>query len=143
MESSQLIAGTEAVIDALGHWPTFHDAEVIKFSIERALPVEVGNTLAKLVVHVRRYTTTGEGTAQHQQVLTKGVLVHFVFRGVCELELSDFNHQNVINAILVSQPGGGDSPLFIEVESIWGFGGIFQCASASVEAAEVLPNAAA
>jgi hypothetical protein len=142
MEHPQFIKDAEAVIESLGYWPSFHDAEVVKFSAERALPVIVDSTLARLVVHVRQYATTGEGTAQCQQVLTKSVLIHFCFKGVSDLDLSDFNHQNVINALGVSQHHGADSPLIVEVESIWGLGGSFQCVSATVEAVEVLLNAA-
>jgi len=143
MQATQFIVGTEAVVDALGYWPSFHDAEVVRFSAERALPVEVGNTLARLVVHVRQYATIGEGTVQYQQVLRKSVLVHFLFKGVSELELSEFNHQNVIDSITITQPGGANAPLRVEVESIWGFGGVFQCTSSAIESVEVLLDAAA
>ena len=136
------IAGTEMVVAALGYWPTFHDAEVISFTAERALPFKFGFTVVRLAVHVRRYETIGEGTARYEQVLRKSVLVRFLFNGACELELSDFNHQNVINAISVARVEGIEAaPLLVDIESIWGFGGSLRCSSASIEAVEVLANA--
>ncbi len=136
------IASTEMVEAVLGYWPTFHDAEVISFAAERALPFKSGFTVARLAVHVRRYETVGEGTAQYEQVLRKSVLVRFVFNGACEFELSDFNHQNVINAISVARVEGNEAaPLLVDIESIWGFGGSLRCSSASIESVEVLTNA--
>ena len=95
-----------------------------------------------MAVHVRKYESVGEGTAQYAQVLRKSVLIRFAFSTVSELELSDFNHQNVINSITVEQAGGNSlSGLQVTIESIWGFGGTFRCMSASVETVEVMSNA--
>ena len=136
------IANSERVLEALGYWPTFHDAEVISFLVERALPLRSGYSSARMAVHVRKYESVGEGTAQYAQVLRKSVLIRFAFSTVSELELSDFNHQNVINSITVEQAGGnGLSSLQVTIESIWGFGGTLRCMSASVETVEVMSNA--
>lgn len=134
------IAGANKVVEALGFWPTFHDAEVMAFSAERALPVKSGVTVARLSVHVRQYRTVGEGTAQYAQVLSKSILIRFLFIGACELELSGFNHQNVINSILVT-PIETNEPanLLVDIESIWGFGGTIHCSSIEIESVEVLP----
>lgn len=138
MPEKQHIVGARKVIEALGYWPTFHDAEVISSSVERGFPFKSGHAVARLAVHVRQYETVGEGTAECHQVVRKSVLVRFVFHGACELKLSDFNHQNVINAITISkQVGDEESRLLVDVESIWGFGGTLQCVSASVEAVEI------
>lgn len=144
MRAEEHIVASELVIEALGYWPMFHDAEVISFSAERALPFKGGYSVARLSVHVRHYETVGLGTAEYEQVLRKSVLVRFVFNGACELELSDFNHQNVINSITISKVSGREDPLFlVDVEPIFGFGGSLQCSSASVEAVEVLSDAEA
>jgi len=138
------LVGSQQVIDAWGYWPSFHDAEVISFSVERALPFESGHAIARLSVHIRRYEVVGEGTVNYKQALRASVLVRFVFNGACELALTDFNHQNVINAIRVStfssESGKSESRLLIEIDPIWGFGGTFQCKSAAVEAVEILSN---
>lgn len=142
MHSVDHIVNTEKVVEALGYWPTFHDAEVISFSAERALPVGNGSTCARLAVHVRQYSAVGEGTAQYELVLQKSLLVRFVFNGACDLELSDFNSQNVIDSITVSRFEKDEAAsLRVDIESIWGFGGSLRCSSVVVEAVEVLPNA--
>ena len=138
------IVGTESVVEALGYWPTFHDAEVISFSAERGLPFKKDYSVARLSVQVRKYELFGEGTASYEQRLQKNLLIHFAFRGACEFELSDFNHQNVINSLTVSLLHNDEvANLHVEIESIWGFGGSLRCSSAEVERLQVLPNAEA
>lgn len=134
------IQGTEKVIAAFGSWPCFHDAEVISFSAERELPVRKGGTVARLAVHVREYETVGEGTVDYDIKETKSVLIRFLFRGACDFEISDFNLQNVIDAIDVSLAEANDSAdLKVTLEPIWGFGGSLRCESIEIEAAEILP----
>jgi hypothetical protein len=137
------IAEAQRVVAALGFWPSFHDAEIVKFSVERAVPVEAGSAVARMVVHVRQYATIGEGTSQYQRILVKSVLIHFAFIDVNDLELSNFNHQNVIGAIEVAQLEGAESLLAVEIESVWGLGASILCSTVAVEAVEVLLNAAA
>ena len=141
MQPIDHVFGTSKVVETLGYWPTFHDAEVISFTAERALPIKCGHSTFRMAVHVRSYETVGEGTAQYARVLSANVLIHFLFADACDFEFSEFNHQNVINAIVIT-PVTTTEPanLSVEVESIWGFGGVLRCSRVEVEAVEVLPN---
>ena len=142
MQYVEHISGTEKVVELLGYWPTFHDAEVISFSAQRAVPGKKGATVARLAVLVRQYEAVGEGTAKYELVLRKSVLVRFVFNGGCNFELSEFNLQNVINSLTVFPAKSDEAAnLHVDIESIWGFGGSLRCVSAAVEAVEVLRNA--
>ncbi|MBC7624383.1 MAG: hypothetical protein H7232_13450 [Aeromicrobium sp.] len=144
MEAVVHITGSEKVSDALGFWPTFHDAEVISFSAERALPLQIDYTVARLAVHVRHYKSVGEGTVDYELALQKSVLVRFVFHGACDFTLSEFNHQNVINSISVSCIDNNEAAnLRVDIESIWGFGGSLRCSSVAIEAVELLFDARA
>jgi Immunity protein 50 len=128
LQPSKVIVGSDSVISLLGYWPSFHDAEVISFFAERAAEVTKNSTVAKLCVHVRTYVSHAAGTAQYKQILKSSVLVNFIFQGARTFELSDFNHQNVINAIEVTETSENGSPaLIVEIESIWGFGGTLVC----------------
>lgn len=142
MQPIEHIVGTGKVVEVLGYWPTFHDAEVISFSAERALPIKCACSIFRMAVHVRNYTTVGEGSAQYAQVLSANVLIHFLFTEVCDFEFSGFNHQNVIDSIVIT-PVATDEPakLRVEVESIWGGGGVLRCSRIEIEAVEVLSNA--
>jgi hypothetical protein len=144
MEIIKHIDGSERVEKALGFWPSFHDAEVISFSVSRALPLDTNICFAKLVVHVRQYAEVGVGTAEYALAIVKNVLVNFIFKGVSDLSVSEFNHQNVINSIkFKSTEALGTPSISVEIESIWGFGGSLQCNSVVVESVEELPIAQA
>ena len=146
MSSTEHFVGSERLVSVLGHWPSFHDAEVISIAAERPLPVEVGAATVKLVVHVRNYETRGQGTAKYEQVLTKSVLATFLCRRVADFELSEFNHQNVINSLSAHHSESSehpDSPTVVTIESIWGVGGTVRCSEIELVAVDLLPNAGA
>ena len=123
-----------------------HDAEVVSLSAERAVPVAPGAACVKLVVHIRQYEPRGQGTAQYEQVLLKSVLAGFVCRGVADLELSEFNHQNVINSLAVHadrSPEAGGPSLVLTIEPIWGLGGTVRCTAIELCTVEELSDAGA
>ena len=135
MDYSKVVIGSEKVLNTLGFWPSFHDAEVISFHLDRGIPVS-DSVVANLIVHFRSYTTYGEGTAQYCQKLAQNVLITFQFRRVAELNLDEFNHQNVINSIEISQISPIEKrlpqELHVCIESIFGFGAEFVCAEVEV-----------
>jgi len=140
MEIIKHIEGFEKVLAALGFWPSFHDAEIISFAVSRALPLESGVSAANLTVHVRQYAEVGAGTAEYQLAIVKSILVNFIFNGVLDLSISEFNHQNVINSITFKKTEFQGAPsISVDIESIWGFGGWLQCNSVAVESVEELP----
>lgn len=125
MQHIDLIAGTEKVISIFGYWPSFHDAEVISFSVSRAFPGMASVNSAALTVHVRDYKQVGAGTSSYELVCCKSILIELVFHDVHNLSLSEFNHQNVIDSISLNYLDG--VLIDVEVESVWGFGGVIQC----------------
>ena len=146
MSNAEHIAGSERLVAVLGYWPSFHDAEVISVSARRTLPVVLGGTSVSLVVHVRKYEARGEGTAQYEQLLVKSVLAGFLCTQVADLQLSEFNHQNVIDSLSVSKEPSvesPDSPLVLAIEPIWGIGGTVRCATVELSTVEELSIAGA
>jgi len=74
----------------------------------------------------------------------KSVLVSFLCTNVADLELSEFNHQNVINSLSVHEEPlaeFADSPLLLTIESIWGIGGTVRCAVVELSTVHELPSA--
>lgn len=138
MKATTYITGHEKVIALFGDWPTFHDAEVLSLSLERAFPVQTGVSLVRIKVVVRRYEAAHVGTAEFHMAMKCGAIVTFVFHGVSDAELEGFNYQNVINSLQVSPSEDEKKRLKVEIESIWGLGGIFLCDRAEVENVEEL-----
>ena len=138
MNSTTYITGQESVIALFGDWPTFHDAEVLSLSLERAFPVKTGISLARLKVVVRWYEPANVGTAEFHMTMKRGAIITFLFHGVSDVNLEDFNYQNVINSLKVSPSEDGKKRLKVEIESIWGIGGFWLCERAEVENVEEL-----
>lgn len=130
MECPVYIHNAEIVIQKLGCWPSFHDAEVISFSAARAAPGQAGKTSARLCVHLRQYKEVGAGTADYELVCCNSLLIELLFFDLKHLSIEDFNHQNVIQSIefrlLESQL------IEVEFESIYGVGGVIRCARVEV-----------
>lgn len=127
------IPGTDEVLSALGWWPSFHDAEVIHFSLSRGARPEEKKSEAQLEVQVREYETRNPGTAQYELTLVKNVIIRFAFTGVEEVQVDDFNFQNVINSLEFHRESEApESRLRVAIESIYGFGATWLCRTARV-----------
>ncbi|WP_420232674.1 Imm50 family immunity protein [Pseudomonas sp. ABY48] len=132
MKPAELISGAESVIEAIGFWPSFHDAEVISFSVSRALPGVDSVTVAKLCVHYREHEAVGVGTADLEYVCQKSLLVELILSDIHDLALTDFNQQNVLESIDLKQ--SEDLSILVDIVSIWGVGGTIRCNHVAVGA---------
>jgi len=123
MQAPAGVIGADTVLAEFGgKWPSFHDAEVHRFSIERTQEHDV---VAILRVHLRRYEARNVGTVDYHQALTQSVLIDFKFTGVEDLAVSEFNQQNVIDDIALSF-GSGEA-VSVEVPGIYGFDAAWKC----------------
>jgi|AGTN01.1.fsa_nt_gi hypothetical protein len=91
------IPGAKQVFDWFGFWPSFHDAEVIELHLAR-------KATSWLKVHVWR--TTKEIAPQGHFVMDKHAVVTFNMEGIEVLELSGFNHQNVLSDLSIGPTEG-------------------------------------
>ena len=132
MKPEELISGAENVIETIGFWPSFHDAEVISFLVSRAMPDQGSATIAKLCVHYREHDAVGVGTADFEYVCQKSLLVELIFSDIHDLSLTDFNHQNVLESIDLKRLQ--DLSILVEIVSIWGIGGSIRCNHVAVGA---------
>ncbi len=125
------ILGIEKVVEALGAWPSFHDAEILRLVLGRD-PNRAGEApTLQLQVRVRRYREQGVGTADFHLALTHDVVTELVFSDISDLEIAGFNGQNVIDAIDLHQAKVGDN-IAVQIESIFGVGASLQCKSVTV-----------
>ncbi|MGC5698583.1 hypothetical protein J4P02_00100 [Pseudomonas sp. NFXW11] len=128
--AEELIDGAGRVIGHIGFWPSFHDAEVISFSLSRPLHRAHSVTVAKLCIHYREHEIVGAGTADFEYVCCKSLLIELIFSDLQELSLEDFNRQNVLESIHFKR--SQDSSIIAELVSIWGFGGVIRCTTVAV-----------
>jgi hypothetical protein len=106
---------------------------VINFALSRGATADEKKSEARLDVQVREYEPRNEGTSHYELELVKDVIIRFAFAGVEEVQVEDFNFQNVINSLVIhtgAKESGGK--IRVEVESIYGFGAAWLCSSAQV-----------
>lgn len=87
------IAGVTALIEWFGDWPSFHDAEIHELNLVRG-------GISRLRVYTYNLTSkTYERDGKRFFVCEKHAMVEFALTGIVALELTGFNHQNVVDAI--------------------------------------------
>lgn len=134
MMTSTDIHGHEHVVKILGHWPSFHDAEVLRFCLVRGAHADERKAEVELDLQVREYEIQNAGTPDYQLALSKNIIIQFVFTDIAALKLDDFNFQNVINGLHLRRTSDlPDSEFQVEVESIFGLEASWTCKTARVQ----------
>jgi hypothetical protein len=88
------IEGAQQLQQWFGYWPSFHDAEVLALHLNRSAP----STLA-----VHTWETTNQVDEKGYFVMERHVVVEFALKEVSELNVSGFNHQNVISSLTIDK----------------------------------------
>jgi hypothetical protein len=121
------IYGADLVTGIFGHWPSFHDAEVVRIVLERTAQYEAGPLL---LADVHTFETTSDIDVDGFYVRRNHTLVSLRFDGVQDLELNNFNSQNALSGIVFNEIG---SPAFPEpsyqivLDGVHGVSASFRC----------------
>jgi hypothetical protein len=121
MRTEQLFSNAALLMDRFGTWPSFHDAEVIRIELSRS---------PDITMDVYLFATSSQLDNRGYYRREQESIVTFIFRGVYEVTLLDFNEQNVLQELAVSRQEDGD--LRVEIFASYGFNGSFLCANAEV-----------
>ena len=81
---------------------------------------------------------TSDVDAQGYFVLKKHVVVGFQLSGITGLELTDFNHQNVIYGLALTRTESGDFKL--ELEPCYGLFGFIEAQTVTIDIQPVVPK---
>jgi len=90
----QSITGAQELHDWFGFWPDFHDAEVIRFHLNRSGP-------SYLAIHTWEMNKQIDSKGHYE--LAKHVVVEFILDEVSNLGLDGFSSQNVISSLGVER----------------------------------------
>ena len=136
MEAHHFIEGFERVVDHLGMWPSFHDAEVLKLTVDRMHVATSKDLSPVLDLYLRGWIMTSEVTEQGFYKLHGDAVFHFRFEGVTSLRIEGFNNQNVLSALnleVVHDPlNQGCELLRVELEHCFEFEASFTARSARI-----------
>jgi len=87
--------GFERVVQKVGFETVFHDAEVLR--------VELRRTGTKPTLEVVILTGRSLRESEIDQSSHRYYIVRLLFRGIEDVELEEFNHQNVIQSLVQTQ----------------------------------------
>lgn len=98
MQPHEFISDFHLVLEAFGRWPSFHDAEVHRFVLDRTRRSPNGATVPAIELVVRGWNLVRD----EKNCLLKAdndSIVHFRFEEVTDVEFDGFNHQNVLESL--------------------------------------------
>jgi hypothetical protein len=129
MHGAEHLVNASLLTDRFGPQTSFHDAEVLHVELSRGQNVVVR---MDLYMFAASEELDERGCFQRENAS----VVTFIFQGVHELTLVDFNEQNVLQDLAFSRRE--DSMLLVEIFSSYGLSGSFLCTEARV--AQVQPH---
>jgi hypothetical protein len=133
MDAHRQIDGHEKVTAIFDRWPTFHDGEVVWLRLERGDKGSGIEPFIESLLHT--WEMTSESDSSGYYVLRNHVLVHFRFEGIDEVQLQDFNHQNVLFRMQIEDgttAGGPNAGLRVCLDASLGVNGAFRCRPAKL-----------
>lgn len=136
MDNLARIKNADLLTDVFGRFPTFHDAEVLRVTLDRGDRSDFGPSLEALI-HVFEQTSDVDESGRY--VLKNHVLVLFRFSKIVDLQLKDFNQQNVLWNLEINQLSDRepDKVKFkVVFRSSFGVSASFHCEAVSIESVE-------
>ena len=136
MESLVKIQNANLLIDVFGRFPSFHDAEVLRITLDRGDRTDLNPSLEALI-HVFEVTPEVDDNGRYQ--LKNHVLVLFRFSKIVNLQLTDFNQQNVLwdlEIIHLSDRERDKVKFKVVFRSSFGVSASFHCEAVSIESVE-------
>jgi hypothetical protein len=118
------IKNAELIERIFGGWPSFHDAEIHSILITR--DCDSGPQMDFTIHH---WEMTREKDSRGYFVLRHHTLSTLRFSDVSDLQLADFNHQNVLFDLEISEvsESGSDSIFSISMPTSFGCEASFKC----------------
>ncbi len=130
------IQNSHLLTDIFEKFPSFHDSEVHQINLIRGETRSFSPTLMA-VIHV--FEVIKPTNEENRRFLENHAFVEFRFTKVSDLEIVDFNYQNVLQSLEITEAfeAQEEKPKFeILFEGIFGVRAKFYCEAISVESVE-------
>jgi hypothetical protein len=114
------ITGAAELHDWFGYWPDFHDAEIMSLHLNRA---------GSSVLRLHTWETSKEVDHQGNYVQKKHLVVELGLNNISELDLHDFNNQNVISGLIINR---SDSGFRLQLGACYGLAGFVEAEKISI-----------
>ena len=100
MNVEERIGGYEKLTSVFGYWPSFHDSEVLCVHLDRRHFGEGNGPNLDALIHV--FEMTKEIGPSGAYIRRHHSLANFRFHGVVELRIEEFNFQNTLWELAIS-----------------------------------------
>ena len=130
------IQNSHLLTDIFGRWPSFHDAEILRVVLDRG-DVQSFSPYLQATIHV--FEMTPQIDERGSYVLKNHVAVSLRFIEIYELKLEEFNQQNVLQGLSISNVSNRQLERIrfeVSFDGIFGVTAKFQCNSIRVESVE-------
>jgi len=152
IDYQHVVKNSAKLIDIFGRWPAFHDAEIHALTLKRAVneSSSIANDSPLLDLNVHLFEMTSETDSKGCYILKKHTMATLRFADIDDLQLRDFNCQNVIFSLEIEpicsqEPlaGGNALPTRVKVEIFpaYGLSASFTCKQVEVLSAEMFEPA--
>ncbi len=114
------LQGWERVVAHFGHWPSFHDGEILRCSL---------NHMGDSALSVLTWTMTSDVDERGYYISKDHAVVHFSLHKLTRVDLFEFSSGSVIFGLKVRQDDGEHQ---IELDPCVGLSGTLRCQSVHV-----------
>jgi hypothetical protein len=121
------VANAEAVVSAFGFWPSFHDAEVHRATLDRGS----GDERSSITLVVHAFASDGSVDEKGYYRIVTSVLVTLKCRDVSASELRDLGPQNVLSSLDFEPTAEGN--VRVTLGPCYGLSGSLVCSQVVVE----------
>jgi hypothetical protein len=128
------LRGAEHLTAIFGRWPSFHDSEVVRLTLDRAAAID-GAAGPSLTVDVYVFAPGPDVAPNGTYVVRHETLVSLRFHEVDQLDLWEFNQQNAIfdlSIVDISERQLERAKYEVRFSSSFGMGATFLCFDAEV-----------
>ena len=137
VDAATFVKQSHLITSRFGRWPSFHDAEIIEFRLNRgSLHLnEREPVLPFACVTIHHWQLTSEVDEKGYFVLDLHTVSTLRFNGISELKMDDFNQQNVIYSLEIENDEGLSEdryPIKVEFGSSFGMEASLRCISVEV-----------
>ena len=131
-DPTSIVTGHEQLRSIFGKWPSFHDSEVLSIRLEREGHDHSTGPVLYSTLHVFAVRRSDESRTGVE--IFNLTLVTFRFDLVTDLELTGFNHQNVIFDLIIkrSADAAPDAPIEVTFQCCFGVALAFSCQSVEI-----------
>jgi hypothetical protein len=130
------IENQHLLTENFGHWPSFHDAEILSIVLDRD-----GDDSPSLTTKMHLWATTDEVDKDGQCAVTNHTIAAIRFRNIQLDSLTGFNQQNVLFGLEITEvepiaDGNYGRRFDVAFLSTYGCSAQFRCASIVVQSAD-------